>query len=266
MIHLPPSRSARGFTMIELLVVISIMAMLIALLMPALGHAKAVARGAACFANQRQIGVGFFTYTTGNRGYFPRWRDPDRCPDRYMEWTDILFEDHIVASRSLYRCPSLYNRPDLPQDRPYQGKPVSSMISGGTLVTGTRGTYYTGYGYNGGHVGGSDSYTYPTSWTTLHEFRTGRVDDFTLASIGYLVMDNAGESPTGRLGSLSVTDFVQPSTSPDPRHASSTINVLYLDGHSAAVHIEPGTEPRLVLTGRGVTAEWRRAWAAGRAK
>ena len=257
----------KGFTLIELLVVISIVALLVALLLPALAQAKAAAQATACFANERQIAVGLFTYTTSSRGFFPRWRDPDRAPDRYMEWTDILFEDRIATSRSLYRCPSLNNRADLPQDRPYQNKPVTSMISadGTTLVTGTRGTYYTGYGYNSGHVGGSDGYTYPLNWTTLYEFRTGRVEDYTKASIGYLVMDNAGDSVTGRLGLLSVTDFVQPSSAPDPRHAGSTINVLYLDGHAKGVHIEPGTEPRLVLTGRGVTAEWRTAWSGGRA-
>ncbi len=55
-------RSHHAFTLVELLVVISIITFLIALLLPALQAARDAARAAVCSSNQRQIGVGFYTY------------------------------------------------------------------------------------------------------------------------------------------------------------------------------------------------------------
>ena len=60
-----------GFTMVELLVVISIIALLISILLPALGSAREAARTATCLSNQKQMGVGIAAFQVDYDGYFP---------------------------------------------------------------------------------------------------------------------------------------------------------------------------------------------------
>jgi len=65
-------RHQSGFSLVELLVVIGVIAVLMGLLMPVLGRARESANRTACMSNMRQLAAGLLQYASDNRGYFPR--------------------------------------------------------------------------------------------------------------------------------------------------------------------------------------------------
>jgi len=69
-----------GFTLVELLVVIGIIAVLISLLLPALNKARQSGQTLSCLANLRQIGMGITMYAGDNQGMLP--------PGQWPNWGD----------------------------------------------------------------------------------------------------------------------------------------------------------------------------------
>lgn len=76
----------KGVTLIELLVVIAIIALLLTVILPALGKAKQLAAGAVCMSNNRQLGTAYYIYANENDGFLADAK-PATTVDGYETFT-----------------------------------------------------------------------------------------------------------------------------------------------------------------------------------
>ncbi len=109
--------SARGFTLVELLVVVAIIALLLGILIPALGQARKVAQAAACMAHLRGAGLATTTYTTANRGWLAGPNTSGYAINRAGESYSFSQSNTEPVQNHDWVSPTLGDSLGLPEDR-----------------------------------------------------------------------------------------------------------------------------------------------------
>ena len=94
----------RAFTLVELLVVVGIIAVLIAILMPALNKAREQANRVVCAANLRSLGQALTTYVQQTR-YYPGCGGSKGSVDHFAVWPTRL-RPLVDGDHRLFHCPS----------------------------------------------------------------------------------------------------------------------------------------------------------------
>lgn len=106
----PGSSCRRGFTLVELLVVIGIIALLAALLLPALARAKEHARRAKCLSNVKQVSLAFKHFAVDTDGFYPWHVDASEGgtygPLAGESWRHFLAISNELDTPKVLVCPS----------------------------------------------------------------------------------------------------------------------------------------------------------------
>ncbi len=259
------ARERRGFTLVELLVVIGIIALLISILLPALSSARRSANTVKCLANLRSMGQGFQLY--GNT-FKQVWPVAVHVPGNHIpitverRWPDQLYP-FVGGSRQ-----DITSATDIAKDRKTIMWGCPEWVKASDFDSSFTDSVRVGYAYNpytatsfdgtvaGSTVNGARIANCPAS-ATIGEYP--RVSSaFTKASDRIILVDSVFHVlvslPPAGLSSKN-TWFTGPSapTTPDfqvdPRHGSkgishteqfnrSCVNALFCDGHAATVSVK----------------------------
>ncbi len=222
-----------GFTLVELLVVISIAAMLLGLLLPALGQARSAAKATLCLSNVRQAATTLLLYTQDHDGRFVT--HSQNHPDGRLWWFGLEttagggstagVNRPLDPSRSPlapYFGGDLHDGlacPDFPDDDPRFVKKFAERSAH--------------YGYNGGLV-----WPFPVAATPR------RIDELDQPAAVFAFADAIHQDAGSVFYEPHSVAYRKPgfvAGAAHFRHAHTTANLAYLDGHAAAVQ-PPETE------------------------
>ncbi len=155
-----------GFTLIELLVVIAIIALLVSILLPALGRARAAGKQIVCLSNVRQMCLGVQTYLVNNNDFFPpAARDTFGMPGSVQYAWDFIREWNHLANTWDYKPGLIWEG---------QGNVEIQQCPAFTGPAMWEGDKYTGYNYNTSYIGWAEPVG---GWSALDYIPTARITD-----------------------------------------------------------------------------------------
>lgn len=242
----------KHFTLIELLVVIAIIAILAAMLLPALNSARERGRTASCMSNMRQLGQAFQGYVDNTEYFIPYMNvgPSKRRPTSTHYWTGYFY-DHGILPLNIFICPSFHPTA--------ADKPQTYCDRNGNIT-------YTGYGYSYSHIGSGRYVANVDTGASLSSsaLKSSKVK---FPSQMYACLDSWIRLGTGGShGYLTISykkDYLDGTTgdpgSPHSRH-NKHINILYADWHVAPKKAGNVANPYPELGGNSRTAVHWSGW------
>lgn len=208
-----PMRTRHGFTILEMLLSIGILAVLAAILLPVVNSAGQKAQTTTCMANLKTLWSAQRSYQSDHADSFIAYSGKDT-----WAWTAVLMaQGYLSEPTKVYFCPAFPKTTDLKTPERVARR------TGGNGGVNLRGTY-SHYGYNYNHIGGSTRYTGDPDLPA-------RGSQITQPSRTILFVDtiyNAGAAVPR--GTFLAVDRPGSSHMPHPRH-QGRFQIVFVDGH-----------------------------------